>query len=146
MTESKKIKDRIPLLAIFLICVIAGGTVAFILNNRQSDDSAKIVPTKPPQKPLQDIPYELTFEGDVVCLPKKDNKGPQTTECMYGLETDTDMYYVLDAGNVNPPPYKTGDRISARGVVTPVENLSSDHWQKYNIKGIFSIKDSLTIL
>lgn len=99
-----------------------------------------------PIQPTGTVSYDTSLEGEVVCLPHKDTSGPQTLECAIGLKTAEGTHYALDAGDVNPPPYTTGQRIRANGLVTPVEMLSSDHWQKYAIKGIFSIKDSLEVL
>ena len=40
-------------------------------------------------------------------------------------------------------PLDTGKRISANGLITPVQLLSSDHWKTYAIEGIFSVTDSV---
>lgn len=99
-----------------------------------------------PVQPSGTVSYETSLEGEVVCLPHKDTSGPQTRECALGLKTAEGTYYALDAGAMQPPPYNTGQKIRANGLVTPVAMLSADHWQKYDIKGIFSVKDSLEVL
>ncbi len=86
-------------------------------------------------------PAPITFTGEYLCLPHKDTTGPQTMECAFGLKTDTGTYYSLDfsRASFSVDAFKTGDRLSVTGTVTPVEALSSDHWQKYPIVGILSV-------
>jgi hypothetical protein len=129
------------LLIIFIFFLLVGGTIAFFNNQTRID--YRQVPSLEPTRQIPDVPQEATLDGEVVCLPHKDTSGPQTLECAFGLKTDDGTHYALDAGDVNPPPYTTGQRIRANGLVTPIEAISSDHWQKYDIKGIFSIKGIL---
>lgn len=92
-----------------------------------------------------DAPQRASLSGIYVCLPHKDTTGPQTDECASGLKTDDGTYYALDfaLSSQLAPQLSVGDRISANGVVTLVERLSTDMWRKYPIKGIFSVTDSL---
>jgi hypothetical protein len=89
--------------------------------------------------------YRATLSGEVVCLPHADTDGPHTMECAIGLKTDGGEYYALDFALMSQQhdPVDTGERLTANGTVTPLEMLSSDHWQKYAIEGIFSVTDSL---
>ncbi len=89
--------------------------------------------------------YRGTLSGEVVCLPHADTSGPQTMECAYGLKTDVGEYYALDLATMSQEhaPLETGERIKANGLITPIEMLSSDHWKKYAIEGIFSVTDSV---
>lgn len=98
--------------------------------------------------PSDIVSYRGTLSGEVVCLPHKDTDGPNTMECAYGLKTDVGEHYALDLALLSQEhrPLETGERISANGLITPVEMLSSDHWQKYDIEGIFSVTDSLETL
>jgi len=92
-------------------------------------------------------PYRATLAGEYVCLPHKDTSGPQTDECAFGLRTEGGEYYAIDfylMSQMHQPP-SIGDRLSASGVVTSMERLSSDHWQKYEVKGIFSVTDALVV-
>lgn len=41
------------------------------------------------------------------------------------------------------PGAEVGETLTANGVLTPIELLSTDHWKKYQIKGIFSVTDSV---
>ena len=91
----------------------------------------------------QDIVSERkTLTGEYVCLPHRDTSGPQTMECAFGLKTAPDTYYALDTYVYSGDVFMNlsmGTRVTVEGLVTPVEMLSSDHWQKYNIKGIMSV-------
>lgn len=88
------------------------------------------------------------MQGKVICLQHRDTSGPQTLECDLGIQTDQGLNYALDTSLMSqiPPQFKNGDTISANGILTPIENLSSDHWQKYDVKGIFSATDTLQVL
>lgn len=106
-------------------------------------DRSDSVPSLAPTKENPTVPEETILEGEITCLPHRDQSGPQTLECAIGLKTDDGAYYALDAGAANPPSYNTGERIRAKGLLTRMETLSNDRWQKYDVKGIFSIKESL---
>ncbi len=90
----------------------------------------------------------VTLEGTHVCLPHKNATGPQTLECALGIVTDDGVYYALDFGYLPQTPLNlvSGSRMSARGIITPIEELSSNHWQAYPIEGIFSVQDSVRAL
>lgn len=91
-------------------------------------------------------PYEARLEGEYVCLPHKDTEGPQTDECAAGIKTVADEYYALDLAQAEELDSLTlGDRISATGLVTPIERLSTDHWKQYMIEGIFSVTGPLVV-
>ena len=106
---------------------------------------SRFSPQTSPQSLQNFEPYRGSLSGEVVCLPHADQDGPQTLECATGLKADTGEYYALDSSlsSQELAPFETGERISGNGLITPVENLSSDHWKKYAIKGIFSVTDSV---
>lgn len=89
--------------------------------------------------------YRGTLSGEVVCLPKVDTGGPTTLECAIGLRTDAGEHYALDLAVMSQeqPGLNTGERISANGLITPIEMLSTDRWRTYDIESIFSVTDSL---
>jgi hypothetical protein len=98
------------------------------------------------QEGAETEPYEARLEGEYVCLPHKDTEGPQTDECAAGLKTVTDEYYALDLAQAEDLGSLTlGDRVSATGLVTPIERLSTDHWEQYMIDGIFSVTGLVVI-
>lgn len=96
------------------------------------------------QAPIEQ-PTRVTLTGTYVCLPHKDTTGPQTLECALGLRADSGEHYVLDMNLMSQEMQNltTGDRISANGVFTPLMAVSTDHWRKYDVIGIFSVTDSL---
>lgn len=126
---------KLLLIAIAVAIVLVGGFYAFnayIYAEKQGDPS--------------DIrSYRGTLSGEVVCLPHADTSGPTTLECALGLKTDVGEHYALDFATMSQeqPAPETGTRLSANGLITPIEMLSSDHWKKYDIEGIFSVTDSV---
>lgn len=123
---------------IIILLLLVGGFFAFnsfIYNEKQGE-----APTFEP--------YRGTLSGITVCLPHKDLTGPQTKECAFGLKTEAGEYYVLDLNLMSQMPpqnLQIGVRLSASGMITPIERLSTDQWQKYNVQGVFSVTDSLVI-
>lgn len=103
---------------------------------------------KQQSNPNSTTPHRGTLSGEFLCLPHKDQTGPQTEECAFGMKTEAGEYYAVDfsLSSQELPPLKAGDKFSATGLITPIENLSSNQWQRYPIEGIFSITDSLNIL
>jgi hypothetical protein len=87
-------------------------------------------------------PGKASLQGEYVCLPHRDTKGPQTLECAFGMKAQDGNYYSLDMSAVTFPAgmINTGDMISVEGQLVPVEALSTDHWQKYNIKGVVRVE------
>lgn len=82
-----------------------------------------------------------TISGTYICLPHTDTSGPQTLECALGLRATDGSYYALDFSQSQNAQFdlKTGDRFSAEGILTPVDDLDSGPWEKYPIKGVFKI-------
>jgi hypothetical protein len=97
--------------------------------------------------PTLDIPQRATLEGDVICLSHKDTNGPQTLECAIGIDS-TQGIFALDTNLISsqPPNYTVGDYIKGSGVLTPIERLSTDQWQKYDMQGIFSLTEQPEII
>ena len=93
------------------------------------------------------VPYRGTFTGVQTCLPHKDTTGPQTLECAICIKTDSGEYYALDFNLMSQIPIKiqNGERFTASGIVTPIENLNTNQWGKYNVQGIFSVTDLVQI-
>lgn len=131
-------ENKKKLLVIFSVSLVIGVGIGLVL----SLSSQSVTPTHIPK--TENISQRTMLIGEVVCLPHKDTSGMQTMECAYGIKTDDNMYYVLDNGFMSSAPieYTTGDRIQARGIITPIERLSTDKWMKYNVQGIFSVTDS----
>lgn len=88
-------------------------------------------------------PVQATLTGTIGCLPPRDPDAPSTRECRTAIRLESGEYYALDFGLMSSgaPAADSGDRITASGIVTPIERLSSDQWQKYEVKGIFSVTE-----
>jgi len=56
------------------------------------------------------VEQPVVFEGKIVCLPHVNTDGPQTLECMSGLQTNDGKYYLLGSGTSH-------ELISAAGTV-----------------------------
>jgi heat shock protein HslJ len=93
-----------------------------------------------------DTPEQKELSGTYVCLPQNEGS-PASTDCAVGLHADSGDYYAIDFGLLTEgaPALIEGDRLKAKGIITPIENLSTDYWQKYPVIGIFSVTDSLEI-
>lgn len=127
-------KKALFLIAAVIVLLVVGffALNSYIYNEKQGDGN-----------PVE--AYRGTLTGEYVCLPHKDTSGPQTMECALGMRTDSGEYYALDFTLMSQmdPGVENGDRFTATGLITPVELLSTDHWQKYNMVGIFSVTDSV---
>ena len=111
-----------------LIIIVAGIAGYLIINS-------------PEKAPLDSTPQNTTLSGTYVCLPHTDTSGPQTDECAFGLKTDDGLYYAVNFGESASvmEQFQANEHITAEGFVVIKEALSSDHWAKYNMKGIFTI-------
>lgn len=90
------------------------------------------------------VPSRATIKGEYVCLPYKDSAMPNDGDCKAGLLTEDGTYYALDFAMASQtvPTLSVGDRFSADGLVVLLEELSTDMWNVYPIRGIFSVTDS----
>lgn len=129
MASSKHL-GWVLVLGVFLVLFLGfalfgfGGAVqAPVVQNEPSDEVA-----------LQE---EVRLTGDSVCLPHKNPGEMQTMECAYGLQVD-DNYYALDLGSFMMD-FETGKTMTIEGTFVPVEALSGDQWQKYDVEGIVSV-------
>lgn len=128
--------NKILLSIVGIIILLVGGFYAFnsyVYNEKQGDK--KNVTS-----------YRGTLIGEQICLPYTDTSMASPTDCALGMKTDVGEYYVLNFAllSQNPSPgLKIGDRFSATGLITPIEMLSTDHWKKYPVEGIFSVTDSV---
>ncbi len=90
-------------------------------------------------------PQRATLEGTYVCLPHRNTSGPQTLECAFGIKATDNHHYALDTNTLQPrdvlEKIQVNDTIKVSGLLVPVQQLSSDHWQRYNIRGIMSVTE-----
>lgn len=69
----------------------------------------------------------ITLKGEVLCLPHRDTRGPQTLECAYGLLGDDGNYYALRDETVGTSPsgittIPTGSKVEVMGTFTRGES------------------------
>lgn len=91
-------------------------------------------------------PKELTLSGTYGCLPHKDASGPHTEECAFGVQADDGTWYAVNFGQSAGAmeQFQAGAHIVAHGFSVPQEALSTDHWQRYDIVGIFTITEMIS--
>lgn len=83
------------------------------------------------------LPQQMTITGVWECLPHKDQSGPQTDECAFGIAKDqSDGHYAIDTSLMSqyPVDFATGTHVQVTGIVTPADQLNSI--QIYDIDGI----------
>jgi hypothetical protein len=116
---------------IFVIALAVAGS--FYMFNYSNKDT--------PKKDIDPTPQNVTLTGTYTCLPHLDTKGPQTMECAFGLQAENGDYYAVNFGASGDSmnQFRAGETITAEGFVVIKEALSADQWQKYNMKGIFTI-------
>lgn len=86
-------------------------------------------------------PAPVTLSGTYVCLPFIDTNMPASGECVFGIQTDDGVYYMVNFGESASAKeqFDKRARITALGFVVPKEALNTDHWVPYDMKGIFTI-------
>lgn len=105
------------------------------------------IPSKNQQGNIEDIekldptPRNATISGTYTCLPHLNTRGPQTMECAFGIKTDQGDYYAVNFGQSaeSMDLFQSGARVTLEGFIVIKEALSTDQWQKYNMKGIFTV-------
>src|SRR5690606_2992200 len=88
-------------------------------------------------------PYRGTLTGEYLCLPRTD---ATEEDCRYGIKTDAGEYYAVDFYLMSQQvasQVAIGERLTANGLITPIERLSTNTWDPYPIEGIFSVTDTL---
>jgi hypothetical protein len=126
-------KILVAILVVILLAISFFAFNAYIYYKKQGDTSRHLAP------------YQGTLSGEFVCLPHTDGTVLQPSECAYGIKTQSDEYYVLDLSPTsdNPPAIGRGDHFIANGTITPIEFISTNHWRKYPVAGIFSVSNSV---
>ncbi len=88
-----------------------------------------------------ELPQRVTVTGKWECLPHKDTSGPQTLECAFGIILDDGTGHLAVNTSLMssiPAEPQVGKRVRIEGILTPIEQISSNLGQIYNIKGIIS--------
>jgi len=144
-THFKKVK------LFFWVVVIVGILVGFIiaavrLPSFYQNSKSKVPSSQNRDDEKEVVSYRGSLTGTYECLPHKAGGDVQTLECAFGIKTDKGDHYALDFNLMSQsrPDLKVGERFSANGLVTPIEMLSSEYLRNtYDVKGVFSVTDSL---
>lgn len=94
------------------------------------------------------VPSRIEVSGTFECLQHKDPNGIHTMECAFGIKADSGEHYALATELLSTDLFMTlatGERIRVEGVMVPVEQLSSDRWQSYNMRGIINVASASRI-
>lgn len=129
-----------PLVVVALLIVLAGGGYMVWAQTQQTNSDTRT--GTPGATDLDPTPRPVTLAGRFTCLPHKDQSGPQTEECAFGLRTDGGEYYAVDAAQLSSTEraqLENGQYITAEGTVVIKEALSSNQWAKYDMKGVFTV-------
>ncbi len=128
--------------AVVILAVIAIGA-DYILAGRSVPESDVQTIEEPVQETEgnTDVPVvvsgAITVTGRFICLPHKDTTGPQTLECASGIAADDGFNYALDLSAVTYPAGIESARVT--GHFVPAEALSTNQWQKYDMRGIIAV-------
>ncbi len=97
--------------------------------------------TMTPTSSINAIPKTATLSGVYECLPHSESGNVQTMECAFGIKADNGNHYALSMNDISPGLINTemNVRIQVTGTLVPIEQISTDMWQKYNIKGIMKV-------
>ena len=119
------------LIVVAVVLVLVGGNYLY----------ARLSPVEPVYEDINPPSQQVTLSGTYECLPHLDSEGPQTEECTFGFVTDDGVHYAVNFG-ASPDAmqqFQSGAHVTAEGFIVPREALSTDEWQKYNMKGMFTI-------
>ncbi|MBY0110694.1 hypothetical protein K2Y00_01680 [Patescibacteria group bacterium] len=98
--------------------------------------------TASPEEVIPNPPTTLT--GTYVCLPHKDQSGPQTMECAFGIQTGA-VYYALDFSAFTSEQgmtIATGETIRVEGTITLIAQIPlGDSLHNYAIEGVMRISN-----
>jgi hypothetical protein len=85
----------------------------------------------------QTIEQTVTVDGEIVCLPHKDQSGPQTLECAFGLMAAEGIYYGLAGISDLPSPINidTGVRVRVEGELEQPEDTNI-----YDVQGVITVR------
>lgn len=120
-------------LVIVALSILAGGYLLFL----QTQGAPTTTLTDPGPSAA------VVIEGTYACLPRTDEK--KNAECSPGLLTSDGTYYALDLGIVigagGDAQLSNGEKISAGGILIPVEEVQSEQWDPYPITEVMRVEE-----
>ena len=84
-------------------------------------------------------PNTVMLRGIYECLPHKDTSGPQTEECIHGIKAEDGKHYAIDVSSVGIADSTVGTTIEVIGLLVPIEQISTNMWNKYDLTGIIKV-------
>lgn len=87
----------------------------------------------------------VTLSGTYTCLPLLSDA--KSADCAFGLKTDDGSYYAVNFGAAagSMADFKSGAHITAKGFVIKREDLNPNNWEKFIMKGLFTITEHPTL-
>jgi hypothetical protein len=82
------------------------------------DDNAASSPAASATASPRPSGAEISVTGKIVCLPHKDQDGPQTMECAYGIQTADGKYYGVKDDQGMIIKFNIGDQVVVKGGVS----------------------------
>ena len=124
--------------AVIILAIIATGADYLLAGRPVTKSDVQTVEEPVQETDMPAVPGTITVTGTFGCLPHKDTTGPQTLECATGIAADDGYTYALDLSAVT---YPAGvERARVTGHFVPAEALSTDQWQKYEMRGIIAVE------
>lgn len=125
---------------VFPLVVVAGflfiGLVIYFRPGADPNSSVSIRPEEMTPTPVI-TGQAITMSGEMVCLPHRDQSGPQTMECAYGLKTPEGVYYALRDSD---PTYKNISGLPTGTTVTITGIFHAQEDTKYPTEGVIEIQ------
>lgn len=125
---------KIHFIAVILLgIIIVAGLIVYLRPDQTfTNNQPAIIPDA--------LPKTVTLSGTYTCLPHASQEDAQTEECAFGLKTDDGEYYAVNFGQSADQAklFQNGAHVTADGFIVAKEALSSDQWDKYTMKGIFT--------
>jgi len=155
-----KLSKKILSILIFVIILIIVNIIAFVLDINKGQapinpfESIEPVVENGANQPANPDTSasanpnvgEVSVQGQIVCLPRKDTESPAILLCTFGLKGDNGNYYALEPDKLEDGLSSAGsNKVLVEGYFSPVEMLSSNIGQIYDIIGVIRVS-SIEIL
>lgn len=130
--------DRFATFVVAIILLL--GIAALVIR----ENVVEVSQTEKGTEVSQPLPERKTLSGTYRCVPPEEML---QSSCTMLLEADGGTVYGLDFNlmSMTRGEIRDGQRITATGVVTPLEYLSTDYWRNYGVAGIFSVTNNLVV-
>jgi hypothetical protein len=132
MSDASSVRNQPVVVMILGLLVVLGIFFAIRMWPSSSTPSSSGLSPTPSTTPQQ-----VTITGEVVCLPHKDQTGPQTLECAFGIKEENGPYYgISDPQMKYVPSLPTGKKVVITGML---RNNQNDPSNKYDTVGVIEV-------